>query len=65
MFEIAQDLGAYAVYLSGAGPTIMAVVNRENEEFFTKAEELLQQQPATMAFSLRRMLADNVGAVVE
>lgn len=65
VFEIAQDLGAYAVYLSGAGPTIMAVVNRENEEFFTKAEELLQQQPATMAFSLRRMLADNVGAVVE
>ena len=25
IFELAWDLGAYAVYISGAGPTIMAV----------------------------------------
>lgn len=65
VFEIAWDLGAYAVYISGAGPTIMAVVHRDNCEFFEKAEEALLEQPETMAFSLRRMLADNIGAVVE
>ncbi|MFQ8997005.1 homoserine kinase [Allofournierella massiliensis] len=65
VFEIAWDLGAYAVYISGAGPTIMAVVHRDNCEFFEKAEEALLEQPETMAFSLRRMLADNSGAVVE
>lgn len=65
VFEIAWDLGAYAVYISGAGPTIMAVVHRDNCEFFEKAEEALLEQPETMAFSLRRMLADNTGAVVE
>lgn len=65
VFEIAWDLGAYAVYISGAGPTIMAVVHRDNCEFFEKAEEALLEQLETMAFSLRRMLADNTGAVVE
>lgn len=65
VFEIAWDLGAYAVYISGAGPTIMAVVHRDNCEFFEKAEEALLEQPETMAFFLRRMLADNTGAVVE
>ena len=65
VFEIAWDLGAYAVYISGAGPTIMAVVHRDNCEFFEKAEEALLEQPETMAFSLRRMLADNTGAVLE
>lgn len=65
VFEIAWDLGADAVYISGAGPTIMAVVHKEDSDFFEKAEEMLAAQPETLAFSLRRMLADNTGAVVE
>lgn len=65
IFELAWDLGAYAVYISGAGPTIMAVVHRDNSDFFGRAEELLAETPETLAFSLRRMLADNTGAVVE
>lgn len=64
VIEIAWDLGAYSVYISGAGPTIMAVIHRENSDFFEKAEELLSRQPETLAFSLRRMVADNRGAVV-
>lgn len=65
VFELAWDLGAYAVYISGAGPTIMAVVHRENSDFFARAEEALMEQSETVAFSLRRMVADNRGAVVE
>lgn len=65
IFELAQELGAYAVYISGAGPTIMAVVHRDNEDFFAQAEELMMHDDKMRAFSLRRLLADNRGAVVE
>ena len=41
IFELAQDLGAQAVYISGAGPTIMAVVHKDDTEFFTRAEAAL------------------------
>ena len=43
MFELAQDLGALAVYISGAGSTIMAVVPRDDQEFFARAQEALPQ----------------------
>lgn len=65
IFELTQELGAYAAYISGAGPTVMAVVHRENEDFFAQAEEMMMQDDQMRAFSLRRLLADNVGAVVE
>ena len=65
VFEMAKDLGAYAVYISGAGPTIMAVVNKEDEDFFARAEAMMQDDEKLRAFSLHRMLADNTGAVVE
>lgn len=65
IFELAAELGAYAVYLSGAGPTIMAVVHCENEDFFAKAEEAMAAEERLLAFSLRRLLAENTGAVVE
>lgn len=65
LFELAAELGAYAVYLSGAGPTILAVVHRENEDFFARAEEAMAGEERLLAFSLRRLLADNTGAVVE
>ncbi len=65
IFELAQELGAYAVYISGAGPTIMAVVHRDNEDFFAQAEEMMMEDDKMRAFSLRRLLADNRGAVVE
>ena len=41
VFELAQDLGAQAVYISGAGPTIMAVVHKDDTEFFARAEAAL------------------------
>lgn len=33
VFDAAYSLGAYAVYLSGAGPTLMAIVDEKNEFF--------------------------------
>ena len=65
VFELALDLGAYAVYLSGAGPTIMAVLHRSDERFFARAAECLAQDDALKAFTLHRLLPDNTGAVIE
>ena len=64
VFELAQDLGALAVYISGAGPTIMAVVHKDDEEFFARAEAALQQPGVLNHFTVHRLLADNTGAVV-
>ena len=64
VFELAQDLGAQAVYISGAGPTIMAVVHKDDTEFFTRAEAALAADSPLRHFTVHRLLADNVGAVV-
>ena len=64
VFELAQDLGALAVYISGAGPTIMAVVHKDDTEFFTRAEAALAADGTLQHFTVHRLLADNVGAVV-
>ena len=65
MFDLARRLDAYAVYISGAGPTIMAVVHKDNEIFFEKAQRELAGDPELAAFSLHRYEADNIGAVLE
>lgn len=36
VFDIAYNHGAYAVYISGAGPTVMAVVDEDNKFFAGK-----------------------------
>ena len=64
VFELAQDLGALAVYISGAGPTIMAVVHKDDTEFFDRAEAALAADGPLHHFTVHRLLADNVGAVV-
>lgn len=65
LFEKLWDLGAQAVYISGAGPTIMAVVQKGHERFFELAQNALENDEALSVFTLHRLAADNAGAVVE
>ncbi len=65
IFELAQELSAYCVSLSGAGPTIMAVVHRDDAMFFEKAAHLLPQDEETAHFTLHRFEGNNVGATLE
>lgn len=65
VFELAQDLCAQAVYISGAGPTIIAVVHKDDDEFFARAREALPKSDKLSHFTLYRLLADNAGAAVE
>ena len=65
MFALADGLGALATFISGAGPTILAVVRKEDADaFFARASEALKADQALAAFSLHRLDADNEGARV-
>ena len=43
VFDAAYSLGAYAAYLSGAGPALMAIVDAENEYFCGKLKFALEK----------------------
>ena len=65
IFALSLANGADAVYISGAGSTIMAVVKKEKADaFFARMESALPADPKTKAFSLMRLTADNTGATV-
>lgn len=69
VFAIARECGAKAVYVSGAGSTVMAVAERADaERFYAGAEralERLEGLDGCEAFALLRLDADNTGATVE
>ncbi len=65
MFEITESLGALATYISGAGPTIMAIVSPQNTEFKRRIQEELQKDRETSQYEIRWLTADNTGAVIE
>ena len=69
VFALAKQCGAKAVYVSGAGSTVMAVAERSGAEAFyaglEKGLEQLEGLDGCEAFTLLRLDADNVGATVE
>ncbi|MDO5602157.1 MAG: homoserine kinase [Oscillospiraceae bacterium] len=64
IMEMAREQGALASFVSGAGPTILAVVKTENETFFENAAQQLLQNEDTAEFKLLRLTASNAGATV-
>ena len=62
MFKTCYEKGALGVYLSGAGPTIVAIVHRDNAEFEAKMNQVLQERMPD--WNLTMLLADNTGAVI-
>ena len=69
VFALAKECGAKAVYVSGAGSTVMAVAERADAEtFYARMEqglEALEGLDGCEGFALLRLDADNRGAVVE
>ena len=64
VFDIAYECGALAVFVSGAGPTSLALVDAQNAAFGDRAAALLQAQRETRAFELVKLRPDNQGATV-
>lgn len=61
LFKKAYGAGAYGVYLSGAGPTVIAIVGRDNEKFEEKLQKYLDSEMSNC--KLYMLEADNIGAV--
>lgn len=64
VFYTAYSLGAYAVAISGAGPSILAIIDRDNAAFVSRAEEALQNAGLT-GWKVQVFECDSRGAAVE
>lgn len=62
VMEESYKLGAYASYLSGAGPTIMAIADDSDELFVYKMGEFLNSQ--NLNFEVLELSIDNRGAIL-
>ncbi len=64
IFKLCDSLGALATYISGAGPTILSIVHKDNTSFFTNAENKLKSERLNKKYTLQKLSADNKGARV-
>lgn len=63
VMHVAEELGAYASYISGAGPTIMSIVDAKKTDFTTELRKILDQQ-GLEKWQLLRMNIDNRGTTL-
>ncbi len=63
IFDLCYRNGALGVYLSGAGPTVMAIIKEENMDFLPNVSRVLNQKMKN--WRLEILEADNQGAQVE
>lgn len=63
VFKISYTLGAYAVYVSGAGPSIMAIVDEKNKFFAGKMRFALDQRDLN-SWRVLELSVDNNGTIL-
>lgn len=63
IFDKGYELGAKAVYLSGSGPTIIAMVEKNETKFINAMYEFFKQKG--MSYRICNLSMDNVGTVVK
>ena len=63
VFDIAYSLGAYASYLSGAGPSIMAIVDDENK-YFTGKMRFSLDNIGLSSWQVKELVIDNEGTTI-
>lgn len=62
VYNKSYELGALACYLSGAGPTIMAIIDEKDERFSNKLKEFLQIKG--LEWNILELSLDNAGATI-
>ena len=62
VYNKSYDLGAWGCYLSGAGPTIMAIINEEDERFSNKLREYLKIKG--LEWDILELSIDDAGATI-
>ena len=63
VFDLAYTLGAYAVYISGAGPSIMSIVDENNEFFLGKLRFALDKHGLNN-WQVKMLEIDNKGTIL-
>lgn len=64
VFEISEKLGSLGTYISGAGPTIIAMIEKHNTAFAQKAEKMLEENNIC-GWKLVVLESDRDGAVLD
>lgn len=64
VFEKAYALDAYGVYVSGAGPTMMAIVDGRDADFAPRLRSYLGELSLD-GWEIKELVIDNVGTIVE
>lgn len=64
VFKKAYVLDAYGIFISGAGPTLMAIVNGENDNFVYKMRNYLDNLSLT-GWEIKDLCIDNEGTTVK
>jgi homoserine kinase len=62
VYNKSYELGALACYLSGAGPTIMAIIDDKDERFSNKLKEYLRIEG--LEWDILELSLDNAGATI-
>lgn len=63
VFKTAYGLGAYGVYISGAGPTIMSIIDAKADNFADNLRKDLDSFGFT-GWQIKELSVDNTGAVI-
>lgn len=63
VFDLAYSLGAYAVYISGAGPSIMSIVDEKNDFFLGKLRFALERHGLN-GWQVKMLEIDNNGTIL-
>ena len=63
IFKKSRELGALGAYLSGSGPTVIAIIEKENRSFIAELDEYFKKEGIKR--NTRRLFVDNVGAVIK
>lgn len=64
VIQIANDFGAYGSYISGAGPTMIAIISKDNVSFLNRMRMFLDENNLS-GWEIKDLSVDNVGTTVE
>ena len=62
IFKLSYDLGAYSTYLSGSGPSVVSIIDADNELFAENMNRYFENN--LTGWKCRILHIDNVGSVV-
>lgn len=61
VYNKCMELGALGCFLSGAGPTIMAIVNKDDEKIFFNIKKILESK--SIHWDIKKLCINNHGAM--